>query len=544
MNLKQLPLALAAALLCQAVHAQTPPASAPWVADLGDGRYRNPVLHADYSDPDAIRVGDKFYMTSSSFSNAPGLPLLESPDLVNWSLVGHALPELLPRDVFAKPQYGKGVWAPALRHHNGRFYIFYPDPDFGIYVTEAEHFRGPWSAPRLLLAGRGLIDPAPFWDDDGQAYLMHGWAFSRSGKNNIITMRRMDTGGTRILDDKGSDIINGADYPGYHTVEGPKVYKANGYYYVFAPAGGVEQGWQAVFRARSLAGPYEVRNVLAQGDTPVNGPHQGAWVDAPDGRHWFLHFQDKGPYGRVVHLQPMQWNDGWPLIGQPGRQPGTGEPVISYTKPVQGKALAAPPTSDDFSAPQLGLQWQWGANPQPSWYSLSARPGVLRLYTQPLPDADDFVRASPAILTQKAPASRFLASARVRLEQAKDGDRAGLIVNAMQYAWVGLRRSGAVNELVWTICGPFGPRCKEQSTVILSPAPAELTLRAHMNEGAFVNFAYSVDGKSFKPAGSPFPVTRGTWVGAQVGLFSAGRQPGSWLDVENFELTAPGAGPY
>ncbi|SDF66099.1 MULTISPECIES: glycoside hydrolase 43 family protein [unclassified Duganella] len=543
MNLKYIPLALAV-LLCQSAHAQTPPADAPWVADLGDGRYRNPVLHADYSDPDAIRVGDKFYMTSSSFSNAPGLPLLESPDLVNWTLVGHALSELLPRDVFAKPQYGKGVWAPALRHHNGRFYIFYPDPDFGIYVTEAQNFSGPWSAPRLLLGGRGLIDPAPLWDDDGQAYLMHAWAFSRAGKNNVVTMRRMDAGATRILDGKGQDIINGADYPGYHTVEGPKVYKANGYYYVFAPAGGVEQGWQAVFRSRSLTGPYEVRNVLAQGDTPVNGPHQGAWVDAPDGRHWFLHFQDKGPYGRVVHLQPMQWKDGWPLIGQPGRQPGTGEPVITYTKPVQGKPLAAPPTIDDFSTPQLGLQWQWGANPQPSWYSLSAKPGALRLYTQPLADADDFVRASPAILTQKAPASRFLATTRVRLEQAKDGDRAGLIINAMQYAWVGLRRNGTVNELVWTVCGPFGPRCKEQSTVILSPAPTELTLRAHMNEGAFVNFAYSVDGKTFKPVGSPFPVTRGTWVGAQVGLFSAGRQPGSWLDVEQFELTAPGAGPY
>ncbi len=533
------------AVVAPVAQAQSPaPADAPWVADLGDGRYRNPVLHADYSDPDAIRVGDRFYMTASSFTNVPGLPLLESPDLVNWTLVGHALPRILPEERFATPQYGKGVWAPCLRYHDGRFYIFYPDPDAGIYVVEAEHFAGPWSPPRLLLAGRGLIDPAPLWDDDGQAYLVHAWAFSRAGKNNLVTLRRMDTRATRMLDDAGVDIIRGADYPGYHTVEGPKIYKANGYYYVFAPAGGVEQGWQAVFRSRALTGPYEARDVLDQGDTPVNGPHQGAWVSAPDGRDWFLHFQDKGPYGRVVHLEPMQWKDGWPLIGQPGRKPGTGEPVITYEKPVQGQATATPPTSDDFRAANLGLQWQWSGNPQPGWYSLSARPGTLRLYTQVVADADDYVRASPAILAQKAPAARFLATTRLRLEHATDGDRAGLIVNGMQYAWVGLRRAHGVTELIATVCGPFAARCKEQSTVVLSPAPPELTLRAHMNENAFVNFAYSVDGKTFKPAGAPFPVTRGTWVGAQVGLFSVGKHAGSWLDVLAFRLTAPGAGPY
>ena len=182
---------LATATLGTVAQAQGLQTGAPWVADLGDGRYRNPVLHTDYSDPDVIRVGERFYMTASSFTNVPGLPLLESPDLVNWTLVGHALSELVPRETFNKPQYAKGVWAPAIRHRNGRFFIFYPDPDFGIYVVEAENFRGPWSAPRLLIAGKGLIDPAPFWDDDGKAYLAYAWAFSRAGKNNLITLRRM-----------------------------------------------------------------------------------------------------------------------------------------------------------------------------------------------------------------------------------------------------------------------------------------------------------------------------------------------------------------
>jgi beta-xylosidase len=267
-------------------------------------------------------------------------------------------------------------------------------------------------------------------------------------------------------------------------------------------------------------------------------------VTAPDGRSWFVHFQDKGAYGRVIHLEPMQWKDGWPLIGQPGRKPGTGEPVITYAKPVQGHAPTAPPTSDDFDARQLGPQWQWSANPQPGWYSLDARPGTLRLYTQAVPDADDYVRGSPAILAQKAPASRFLATTVIHLEKPAEGDRAGLIVNGMQYAWVGLRRKNGIDELVSTVCGPFGVRCSEQSAVVLSPAPATLTVRAYMHENAFVNFSYSLDGATFKPAGAPFPVTRGTWVGAQVGLFSVGRRPGSWLDVSQFQLTAPGTGPY
>lgn len=525
--------------------AQAPQAlGAPWVADLGDGRYRNPVLHTDYSDPDVIRVGDRFYMTASSFTNVPGLPLLESPDLVNWSLVGHALKELVPRETFNRPQYGKGVWAPTIRHNNGRFFIFYGDPDFGIYVVEAENFRGPWSTPRLLVAGKGLIDPTPFWDEDGKAYLAHAWAFSRAGKNNIVTLRRMAPDARRMLDGAGVDIIDGATFAGYHTIEGPKLYKANGYYYMFAPAGGVEQGWQSVFRSRSLTGPYEARKVMDQGDTPINGPHQGAWVSAADGRDWFMHFQDKGPYGRVLHLQPMTWKDDWPLIGQPGRRAGTGEPVATFVKPVQGHGPVSPPTSDDFKASTLGAQWTWSANPQPGWFELRPTLGQLRLFTVASREADGHVRASPAILSQRAPASQFLVTTRIKLNEAKEGDRAGLIVNALQYTWLGLRRKAGVNELVWTVCGPFGPRCQEQTTVVLSPAPEELTLRMYMGENAFVNFAYSIDHKTFVRAGSAFPVTRGTWVGAQIGLFAVGEQSGSWLDVQGFDLTAPGAGPY
>ncbi|MBW8898944.1 MAG: family 43 glycosylhydrolase, partial [Massilia sp.] len=376
----------------------------PWVADLGNGRYQNPVLHADYSDPDAIRVGDMFYMTSSSFSNAPGLPLLQSSDMVNWELVGHALPALVPAPVFAVPQPGKGVWAPALRHHDGKFWIFYPDPDFGVYVITAEKFAGPWSAPHLLVAGKGIIDPAPLWDDDGKAWLVHAWAKSRSGINNIVTLRSMAPDGRSLLDEKGRDIIDGSKLPGYFTVEGPKLYKARGYYYVFAPAGGVEHGWQSVFRSRRIEGPYEDRIVMAQGASPTNGPHQGAWVDGTDGRDWFYHFQDRGPYGRVVHLQPMQWKDDWPIIGEDRTGQGVGEPVLSHAKPAgRDRGILVPATSDEFGAPKLGLQWQWNANPEAGFASLSARPGHLRLFARKTPEGAS-LRELPSVLAQKFPA--------------------------------------------------------------------------------------------------------------------------------------------
>lgn len=517
--------------------------SAPWMADLGDGRYQNPVLHADYSDPDAVRVGDTYYMTSSSFNAAPGLPLLTSKDLVNWELVGHALPTLTPAERYATVRHGEGVWAPSLRHHDGKFWIFYPDPDLGIFVTTATHFTGPWSAPVLLLPGKGIIDPTPLWDEDGKAYLLHAWAKSRAGINNQLTLRSMAPDGTRLLDTAGRTIIDGNQIPNYRTLEGPKFYKANGYYYVFAPAGGVEQGWQAVFRARTIDGPYEVRTVMDQGATPINGPHQGAWVRAQDGRDWFLHFQDKGAFGRVVHLQPMQWQDDWPLIGEPGARAGSGQPVLTHAKPVAGMPAKAPATSDEFDGPALGLQWQWNANPQPNWYALDERPGYLRLRTQALA-ANAMLRAAPAILAQKLPAPAFVVDTRIELHDARDGDRAGLILNGLQYAWLGLRRRGAATQLVYAVCAALEARCGEEAQVVLADAPSSLILRMQLGDGAAARFSYSADGIRFTSAGTPFVASKGRWVGAQVGLFSVGSSPSaSYLDVDYFRVASPGRTP-
>jgi beta-xylosidase len=307
---------------------------------------------------------------------------------VHWELIGHALPQQPPLDVYRTPQHGNGAWAPSIRFHAGEFFIFYPDPNYGIYMIKARSIRGPWSEPLLIKAAKGWIDPCPLWDDDGKAYLVNGLAASRAGVKTALVLSRMSPDGDKLLDD-GAPIIDGHEKD--TTLEGPKLYKRHGYYFVFAPAGGVKPGWQLVYRSRSIYGPYERRIVLAQGSTGINGPHQGAWVDTPAGEDCFLHFQDLGAYGRVVSLEPMHWGrDDWPLIGVHQSAAGTGEPVASYKKPKLPQAAPAytPADSDEFNAPALGLQWQWQANPQPNWAFPSSAMGVLRLINVPAPSAD------------------------------------------------------------------------------------------------------------------------------------------------------------
>lgn len=508
-------------------------------------QYHNPIIHADYSDPDVIRVGERYYMTASSFNSAPGLPLLESGDMVHWQLVGHALPQQLPLAEFARPQHGKGVWAPCLRFHDNRYWIFYPDPDQGIYVMTAEKFSGPWTTPHLLLAGKGIIDPTPLWDDDGQAYLVHAWAKSRAGINNVLSLRRMNSDATQILDTGGKVIIDGNKLPGYKTLEGPKLYKHQGYYYVFAPAGGVEEGWQSVFRSRHIAGPYEDRIVMAQGKSATNGPHQGAWVQTPQGTDWFYHFQDKRAYGRIVHLQPMRWKDGWPVIGNDIDNTGTGEPVLSHAMPLAGLYPALQPaTSDEFNNSKLGLQWQWNANWKPEWYSLTVRPDHLRLQTQ----ADDSYAERknlwdvPSLLLQKLPAEQFTVDTKLDVSHLQNGSSAGLIMYGFNYAWLGVHQQDKAKLLLLSTCDKTEAKCAEVVRASLPLSSSIVYLRMTVQAGGKTRFYYSNDNQQFHAIGDEFTATMGRWVGAQMGLFSVRADASSfagsdYVDVDYFRVT-------
>jgi beta-xylosidase len=399
--------------------------------DQGDGTYRNPVLCADYSDPDVVRQGEDFFLTASSFNCSPGLPILHSRDLVNWDLIGYAL-ERVPLPGYDRPQHGKGVWAPAIRYHAGRFWIFFGTPDEGIFVTTAEHPKGPWSELHGVRAGKGLIDPCPFWDDDGSAWLIRAQAGSRcDGVNSLLTLHRMKPDGSALLDD-GEVIIDGRN--AHPTVEGPKFYKRNGFYYIFAPVGGVRGGWQTIFRSRSVRGPYEHRVVLLQGNGPINGPHQGAWVDTAMGEDWFLHFQDRGALGRVLHLQPVKWENDWPIMGEATRGRDVREPVLQHEKPrtAQPSPILRPPTSDDFSGSTLGRQWQWMANQDPAWGQVAD--GRLRLHLHGTERGDASWNEAGNLLLQKLHDPAFRVTTCLRLKPSAEGDHAGLILTGAVFA--------------------------------------------------------------------------------------------------------------
>lgn len=541
-------------------HPVGPESAAPWYPDRGDGRYQNPVLFADYSDPDAIRVGDDYWLTASSFTHVPGLPILHSRDLVNWTLVNHALPVLgstfqptprtvagIPAGHFDVPRHGGGVWAPTLRHHAGRFWLYYPDPDFGIYLVTALDPRAAWSQPVLVKGGKGLIDPCPLWDDDGQIYLVHGWARSRSGKNNLLTLNRLSADGSHVTDGDGVVIVdeNTADR-GVHTLEGPKLYKRGATYWIFAPVGGVATGSQAVYRSEHIRGPYERRIVLAQGTTAVNGPHQGAWVETPAGDSWFLHFQDRGAFGRAVHLQPLAWrDDGWPRLGTAAATgDATGAPVLVHEKPVIDPAAStrpqAPAASDAFASPHLGLQWQWPANPRASWYSLTEKPGTLRLQAVASPAAASRYHA-PNLLLQKFAGPAFTAITRVDFAGATEGAEAGLIVFGSSYAWIGLRQTPAGLRIVQGTNLDAAKGGVEVDAASDATIDQRLFLRVSVDRDARCRFAFSVDGGLYSHFGDEFPATAGRWVGAKVGLFAAcppDRAASGHVDFGFFHVTA------
>ena len=524
-----------------------------WVSDLGNGKYKNPVLYADYSDPDACRVGDDFYMTSSSFNCLPGLQILHSKDLVNWTIIGAAVPNALsPIETPERPEHGNRVWAPAIRHHNGEFYIFWGDPDQGAFMVKAKDPKGPWSEPVLVKAGKGIIDTCPFWDEDGKVYMVHAYAGSRAGLKSVITICELNAEATKAIT-PSRIIFDG--HEAHQTCEGPKMYKRNDYYYIFHPAGGVPTGWQVVLRSKNIYGPYEWKTVLAQGNSPVNGPHQGAWVDTPTGEDWFLHFQDVGAYGRIMHLQPMKWVNDWPIIGIDKDGDGCGEPVLTYKKPNVGKTypICTPQESDEFDGYTLSPQWQWHANYNDT-YGFTSDLGFMRLYGHILsPDAPNFWEV-PNLLLQKFPAEEFTATAKVKIsaKASSEGVMSGLIVMGWDYGALGLEKTGDNFTLKLVTCHDAEQGNRQEAETIATIKPSriyeaglypnlecDLYLRVKVSKGAVCDFSYSLDGKKFIHAGKSFQARAGKWIGAKVGLFSVtpdGNDRG-WMDIDNFIVT-------
>jgi beta-xylosidase len=499
--------------------------------------YTNPIIHADYSDPDAIRVGNDYYMISSSFNHVPGLPILHSKDLVHWELIAHALLKQPPFDHYSKVQHGNGVWAPSIRYHKNEFYIYYPDPDFGIYLVKAKNIRGPWTAPVLVQEGKGLIDPCPLWDDNGKVYLVHAFAGSRAGIKSILVVKEMNKEGNKVI----SDAV--LVYDGHEndpTVEGPKFYKRNGYYYIFAPAGGVSTGWQIALRSKNVYGPYERRIVMAQGKSDVNGPHQGAWVNTPSGEDWFLHFQDKEAYGRIIHLQPMKWIHDWPVIGKDDDGDGIGEPVKTFQMPnSKYKNTWAVSTSDEFIGNKLGLQWQWQANPELNWAFPDPSRGMLRLNSFLYNDSNLY--NDPALLMQKFPAEEFTVVTKLSFKPKNETERTGLIVFGLDYASISLVNTKSGLQMLYSVCRNAD---KNNNEAVISAKKingnAPVYFRVEVKKGGKCFFSYSEDGNNFTAMKEEFIARQGKWVGAKVGLFftrAVKTNDGGYADIDWFRVT-------
>jgi len=498
--------------------------------------YHNPILYADYSDPDVVRVGSNYYLVASSFHFSPGIPVLESRDLVHWTIIGHALARLgfapaydlsgpvnftdatqHPRlDYALGYRYASGVWAPSIRLHAGRLFIYFPTPTEGIFMTSAPRAAGPWTPPVRVIDQARLEDPCPFWDDDGRAYLIH----SREGAGPLI-LHRMSPDGTKVLD-VGKVIVD--DPVHLPTLEGPKLYKRDGYYYIFAPFGGVDHGSEAVLRARSIYGPYEFRTVLSQGATPVQGPHQGGYVETPSGQGWFLHFNSTGPYGRILYLEPVRWRDGWPIIGELRRGTTVGQPVDSHRAPDVGRTYrpVQPQTSDEFTDRTLGPQWEWNHNPADGYWSLTERPGFLRLRALP---AADLVSAKDT-LTQLLQARNEQVTTRLAIGGMVDHQKAGLAMFGVQPGWIAVVQRNGRRYLEFAAAGTetlgplLGSAAPDAPQTRASRASGFVTLRMQVSEGS-VRYSYSRDdGRTFRALGTRADMRFSWWKAARPALFT------------------------
>lgn len=508
--------AIAAVLLPPAAGAQV------WRADQGDGTYRNPILYADYPDPDIIRVGEDFYFVSTTFANAPGVTLLHSKDLVNWRIAGHVVPRLDGSSRFDLEDggyYRQGFFAASLRHHKGIFYVAVTPVGMNTRIYRSTTIAGPWTYREL---DRQAFDPALFFDDDGTPYL--ATAIGSDGTITLLTL-------TPAL-----DAVKSAQVVHYNKgAEGSKLIKRNGWYYLFNAI--PSRLALTVSRARSLFGPWETRQQIDD----TSGGHQGALVDLPNGDFYGFVMVDAGSIGRMTNISPVHWRDDWPVWGTPeapGRVPARA------AKPIAGHVFVEPASSDDFSGSSLGLQWQWNHNPDDTRWSLTERPGYLRLHATRAPRLWD----ARNTLVQKAQGPRGRGEVVLDIGGIAPGDVCGFGTFgkiSAQLSVVGARDGKRSLTMRVTDSTAQGP----QTEIRASAKPSlgsRLWIRADTDfETDRGTLAYSLDGVRWTEMGGPFPLAfdwrTGTFQGEQFAISCynpAGR--GGYLDVDRFTLAPPG----
>ncbi len=502
----------------------------------------NPMLWADTPDPDVIRVGDTFYLVTTTMHLMPGAPVMASKDLKNWETVGYIFDKLTDSPKYNLEQgtvYGRGQWATSLKYHNGKFYALLAPNERGAmgdtYIFTAEKAEGPWT---ILSRMRHFHDCSLFFDDDGRVYVIYG------------------TGELMELKPDLSDVIEGTHQQIFQRepderglLEGSRMIKHNGKYYLlmishtYAPG---RHRREVCYRADDIHGPYEKQVILESEFGGFSYEAQGTIVDSPDGDWYGIIFQDRGGVGRVLTLMPCRWINGWPMLGdENGKVPET---VRAYKS---GETEAAIVKSDDFSSTTLGLHWQWNHNPVDAAWSLTERPGYLRLKTDRVVNT---LYLAQNTLTQRMEGPECSGAICLDLSHMKDGDCAGLAAFNSDTGCLTVKKQGKQFVLeMQELTVELSDRDKEvtnteektiESVVLKAPkvwlrldADFRPTGRGGGRDAA--NFYYSLDGNQWTKIGTTDYALRFDWrrffMGSKFGIFCyATKKKGGYVDVDEF----------
>jgi beta-xylosidase len=501
-----------------------PPALASLWGDQGDGTFVNPVLPADYSDIDAIRVGEDFYAVSSTFQYSPGVVILHSRDLVNWTILSHAVPDITqigPEMNWDRmSRYGRGIWAGAIRYHGGKFWIYFGTPDDGFFMTSATNAAGPWAPLHQVWNIKGWDDCCPFWDDDGQGYFV---CSNFSGQYKIHLFRMSADG--QSLDMNSDKIIHQS-----RGSEANKLYKINGIYYHYYSEVRPEGRVIMMERSGSLDGPWETRQLNHVDKRLDKEPNQGGLIQLPSGEWWFLTHQGTGDWeGRAMALLPVTWVEGWPIIGKVGAD-GIGNMVWSARKPAISSGAAepvAPPAADDFAGPGLAAQWEWNYQPRAGMWSLSERPGFLRLHAfRPLKDGD-LLTAGDTLTQRVLRTSHNEVTLKLDIGRMADGQQAGLCHLAKDYATLGISQDGDARHLTFCRAGKT-----MQGRLISGDF---IWLRSNWDDRGLSQFSFSLDGKAFTEFGPQYQLTWSYYRGDRIGIYCYdNKADDGFVDVASF----------
>lgn len=474
--------------------------------DIGNCTYVNPVIPADFSDIDCIKVGNDYYAISSTMQFSPGMTILHSRDLVNWEYAGNAITDLThlsPRLGWQQMNcYGRGVWAGTLRYHNERFYIFFGTPDDGYFMTSAEKVEGPWEPATCLLHEPGWDDCTALWDDDGRAYFV-GTCFADGYKTYLFDM----SSDGQSIDRRSARLVNSGNGR-----EANKLIKVGVWYYlVFSEYKSGVGRYVKARRSSTATGPYNEERQLALPSVEANEPNQGGIIEGPDGKWYFLTHHGTGSWeGRAVSLLPVEWKDGWPVIGMPNAD-GIGQMVWNGQMPAMLSNKLSLKTNDDFSEDKLGPQWQWNYQPREDKFSLSERKGWLRLHAfMPLQE-NDLVTAGNTLTQRCFRTVHNKATIRLDVRHMADGQHVGLCHFSKNHAALGLFKTDGEYLMEY--------RCNGKVDKTAVKRPRVVYLRSEWGLDGRSQFSYSLDGKRFIFFGGPYQLSWGYYRGDRIGIY-------------------------